>query len=64
MLAVGTPECPRCGKTLRSAGDDPHKLRREDIISISVYVWLLALVPLVIILIVSAICIFSGNLLG
>jgi len=64
MLAEGTAECPRCGHQFRRPDEDPHKLHGEDILNMSLYVWLLALIPIAIIIVVGLLCYWSAQVYG
>ena len=63
QLPPGLEECPRCGKKLgkKNEEENPKALNREDIFNITLTVMAYAAIPLVIILIVALICVFSAR---
>lgn len=59
MLPEGLEKCPRCGKKLPSKKDS--KYTWKDIFSISVYVLIILLIPVILVISIGILCTTMGN---
>ena len=61
MLPDGTKECPVCGSQIGGASEDKPEFERSEYVSVTLYLVGIALIPILLIIVISVLCVVFAH---